>query len=51
MSRFAADQRGATAIEYGMIAALIFLTIVGAVTAFSDQTDAMFEMIADNIAG
>ncbi len=50
MSRFAKDERGATVVEYGLIAALIFLAIVGSVTAFSEQTDAMFTMIADNIA-
>ncbi len=27
--RFAGDERGATAIEYGLIAAFIFLAIVG----------------------
>jgi pilus assembly protein Flp/PilA len=30
--RFIADQSGATAIEYGLIAALIAVVIIGAVT-------------------
>ena len=51
MSRFAADQRGATAVEYGLIAALIFMAIVGSVTTFSQNTDAMFDRISDAIAG
>ena len=33
LSRFAADQSGATAIEYGLIVALISVVIIGAVTA------------------
>ena len=31
-ARFAADQSGATAIEYGLIAALIAVAIIGAIT-------------------
>ena len=38
-------------IEYGLIAALVFLVIVGAMTAFSDNTKAMFDMIAEKIGG
>jgi pilus assembly protein Flp/PilA len=33
LGRFFADQRGATAIEYGLIAALISVTIIAAVNA------------------
>jgi pilus assembly protein Flp/PilA len=51
LSRFARDERGATVVEYGLIAALVFLAIVGAVTAFSENTKAMFDMIAEKIAG
>jgi pilus assembly protein Flp/PilA len=32
LSRFATDQSGATAIEYGLIVALIAVVIIGAVT-------------------
>jgi pilus assembly protein Flp/PilA len=32
LSRFAADESGATAIEYGLIVALIAVVIIGAVT-------------------
>ena len=32
LSRFAHDQSGATAIEYGLIVALIAVVIIGAVT-------------------
>jgi pilus assembly protein Flp/PilA len=33
MSRFFADKSGATAIEYGLIVALIAVVIIGAVTS------------------
>jgi pilus assembly protein Flp/PilA len=47
--RFLTDERGATAIEYGMICALIFLVIVSAVTLFSDRATAMFTYISTTI--
>jgi len=34
LTRFRRDQEGATAIEYGLIAALIFLVIVSALRLF-----------------
>ena len=33
VARFAADRRGATAIEYGLIAALICLAVIGSIAA------------------
>ena len=35
-SRLCRDQSGATAVEYGLILALIFLAMVGAIGTFSD---------------
>ena len=35
--RFIQDEKGATAIEYGLICALIFLAVVTAVTTMSDK--------------
>ncbi|CAL1690025.1 hypothetical protein MMB232_00145 [Brevundimonas subvibrioides] len=40
--RFLSDERGATAIEYGMIVGAIFLVIVAGATAFSDKVIVMF---------
>ena len=39
ITRFARDVRGATSIEYGLIIALIFLAILGGVTALSENTN------------
>ena len=47
--RFLTDDRGATAIEYGLIVALIFLVIVTAVTLFSDRATAMFTFVSTTI--
>lgn len=40
------DRKGATAIEYALIASLIFLAIVGAVTSLSDSVIDLFTTIA-----
>jgi pilus assembly protein Flp/PilA len=37
-----ADKRGATAIEYGLILAMVFLAMVGAVQAFGNEVTNMF---------
>jgi pilus assembly protein Flp/PilA len=50
LARLGRDERGATAIEYGLIAALIFLVILSGVTALGDKSDAMYEHIRGAIA-
>ncbi len=49
--RFAYDDSGATAIEYGLIVSLIFLTIVGAVTNFSNKFIGIFDTATGYING
>jgi len=49
--RFALDDCGATAIEYGLIVSLIFLVIVGAVTSFSTKFNTILNSAASNING
>jgi len=44
------DEEGATAIEYGLIAALIAAGIVTATTALGDQVVATFELIQTKMA-
>ncbi|MGE3644890.1 MAG: Flp family type IVb pilin [Beijerinckiaceae bacterium] len=46
-ARFAKDESGATAIEYGLIAGLIGVVIIGAVTALGTSINAKFSTIAD----
>jgi pilus assembly protein Flp/PilA len=47
--RFLDDEGGATAIEYGLIVALIFLVVVGSVQLFATEATSMFERIAGAI--
>ncbi|WP_213270852.1 Flp family type IVb pilin [Hyphomonas sp.] len=44
-ARFLKDESGATAIEYGLIAALIAVAIIGGVSALGTQTDATFDSV------
>ena len=43
------DDRGATAVEYGLILALIFLAMVSAVVAFSKDTTDMWNNVSEEI--
>ena len=45
LNRFAADQSGATAIEYGLIAGLISVVIITAVTTIGTRMNAKFTTI------
>lgn len=49
MQRLARDERGATAIEYGLIAALMVLAIIGSVTSFAGANDEIYQKVEDNL--
>ena len=44
---FHQDEEGATAIEYGLIAAMIAVGILAAVTVFGDNLAGLFNSVAD----
>lgn len=46
-ARFAKDESGATAIEYGLIAALISIAIIAATTTLGRNISDVFKTIAD----
>ena len=46
IKRFWADEAGVTAIEYGLIAALIAVVIIGAVTTVGEQLAVVFGNVA-----
>jgi pilus assembly protein Flp/PilA len=48
-SRLVADGRGATAVEYGLLAALIALVLVGALAAYSDAANLSFDLLGDTV--
>jgi pilus assembly protein Flp/PilA len=49
LSAFRRGERGATAIEYGLIAALIALVIIGAVTAVGTQLNVKFQSVQSGL--
>lgn len=51
ISRFRRDESGATAIEYGIILALMFLVILGALTAFGGSGSGIFNTAMNTLKG
>jgi pilus assembly protein Flp/PilA len=49
LSRFKKNESGATAIEYGLIAALIAVVIITAVTLIGTRLDLTFDAIANSL--
>jgi pilus assembly protein Flp/PilA len=50
MTRFLKNESGATAIEYGLIAALIAVVIITGVSAIGTNLGTKFNTIASNIS-
>jgi len=50
ISRFVRDESGATAIEYGLIAALIAVVIIGVLTTIGTGLTAKFQTVSDQLA-
>lgn len=48
-SRFTADESGVTAIEYGLIAALIAVVIIGAVATVGTSLSGTFSTVAGSL--
>ena len=46
---FVQDQSGATAIEYGLIAALIAVAAIGAMTTLGGKLDTTFTSVANQL--
>lgn len=49
ITRFAKDESGATAIEYGLIAALIAVAIILALTTMGDKLTATFNKVSGEL--
>ncbi len=43
------DERGATAVEYGLILAMIFLAMVGALTVVASTTTEMWNNVTEQV--
>jgi pilus assembly protein Flp/PilA len=48
--QFLRDQSGATAIEYGLIAALVSVAAIAALSAMGGSLDTMFTSVADTLS-
>ena len=44
------DDRGATAVEYGLIIALIFLAMIGGVQTFGESAIEMWDYVSERMA-
>ena len=51
VSKFIKDESGATAIEYGLIAALIAVVIIGAVTTLGETLTTTFVDVNAGLTG
>lgn len=49
LKNFFADENGATAIEYGLIAALIAIVIIGGVTAVGTSLSGVFTSVSGSL--
>ena len=49
LARFAKDESGVTAIEYGLIATLIGVAIIAGATTLGGALDAQFTAISKNL--
>jgi pilus assembly protein Flp/PilA len=47
--RLITDESGATAIEYGLIAGLVAVAIIAALTALGDSLDNLFSGVAGTV--
>ncbi len=50
ISRFLKDDSGATAIEYGLIAALVSVAAIGALTAMGQSLNTMFSTVSSALS-
>ena len=50
IARFLKDERAAGLVEYGLLAALIAVMLVGVISVISAATVGLFELTADEVA-
>jgi len=46
---FKSDRKGATAVEYGLIMALMTIAVIGAISSTGDATKAKWESVAEDV--
>ena len=48
--RLLRDNRGATAIEYGLIVALIVIAVIASVQSVANETNGLWATVRDNVS-
>jgi pilus assembly protein Flp/PilA len=51
LTRFVKNESGATAIEYGLIAALVAVAIIGALGLLGNDLGNTFNSVSNNLSG
>ncbi|WP_082653559.1 Flp family type IVb pilin [Aureimonas sp. AU22] len=51
IQRFRKNESGATAIEYGLIAALVSVVIIGAITTMGENLTSTFTTVSESLGG
>lgn len=51
MRRWLRDERGATAIEYALIASLVSVAMIAGLNSYSSETVAMYARISNAVSG
>ena len=49
LNLFGRDKRGGTAVEYGLVLALIFLAFIGALQTYGNSTGNMYDGIGEDM--
>ncbi|MFT3997202.1 MAG: Flp family type IVb pilin [Asticcacaulis sp.] len=49
-TRFLKNESGATAIEYGLIVAFVFLAITAALYSYRDSFTTLYQYLADSVS-
>lgn len=49
LGKLVRDERGATAVEYGLIASLVVLGMLAALTNVANSTTTMWNNVSDNV--
>ena len=48
LARFLADERGSSAVEYGLLCALMVLAVIGSITAVGSASSEHYNTVAES---
>jgi pilus assembly protein Flp/PilA len=50
LKKFIRENNGATAIEYALLAALIFVVVIGGINALGGKTSGLYNNVSSNVS-